>query len=134
MPKRRVAILYTHTLFGLGIAQLLRTDEQMEVTCLRADRPATAEELKRLRPYAIVMEGCDEGPLFSGIVRDMPAALFIGVHPEDNSMVIYHGRQVVSGCPENLIEALRHGRRELVAQPSRGKSDKPTSKSAQQRR
>ncbi len=111
MHKRRIAVLYTHTLFGLGIAQLLRADEQMEVTCLRADLAATQEELKRLRPYAVVMEGCVESPLISEIVRDIPAALFIGVHPEDNSMVIYHGRQVVTGCPESLLEAVRHGPR-----------------------
>jgi len=117
MRKRRVAILYTHTLFGLGIAQLLRTDEQMEVTCLRADRPATAEELKQLRPYAVVIEGREESPLFSEIARDMPAALFIGVHTEDNSMVVYRGRQVVNSCPESLLEAVRHGVRGL-AEPS----------------
>jgi len=111
MPKRRIAILYTHTLFGLGIAHLLRTDEQMEVTCLRADRPATAAELRELRPYAIVIEGREESPLFSEIAREIPSALFIGVHPEDNSMVIYHDRQVVSGCPESLLEAIRHGPR-----------------------
>ncbi len=90
----------------------------MDVTCLRADQAATAEELKRLRPYAVVMEGREESPLLSGIVRDMPAALFIGVHPEDNSMVIYHDRRVVTGCPESLLEAVRQGLRDPVGRSS----------------
>ena len=115
MRKRRVAVLYTHPLFGRGVAQLLRADEQLEVTCLQASLAEAAEELKRLRPYAVVAEGCDEGHLLHEAVRDLPAALFIAVRLDDDLMDVYHSRQVVSARPENLVEAVRLG---LKKQPS----------------
>ena len=33
MRKRRVAVIYTHPLFGRGVARLLQEDEQLDVTC-----------------------------------------------------------------------------------------------------
>ena len=109
MRRRRVAVLYTHALFGQGIAHLLQMDERLKVTCLRADLAGTTEQLKRLRPHAIVIEGCDEGPLLRGIGRDLAPALFIEVHFEDNLMDIYRGRQMVTASPETLVEAIHHG-------------------------
>lgn len=111
MHKRRVAVIYTHALFGQGIAHLLRADERLQVTCLRADLPDTTEQLRRLRPHAIVMEGCEESPLLSGIVRDLPPVLFIGMHFEDNLMDIYRSRQVVAARLENLVDAIYYGLR-----------------------
>ena len=115
MRKRRVAVLYTHPLFGRGVAQLLRADEQLEVTCLQASLAEAAEELKRLRPYAVVAEGCEGGHLLQEAVRDLPAALFIAVRMDDDLMDVYHSRQVVTARPENLVEAVRLG---LKKQPS----------------
>lgn len=109
MRKRRVAVLYTHPLFGRGVAQLLQADEQLEVTCLGAGLAEAAEELKRLRPYAIVAEGCGEGHILREAVRDLPVALFIAVRLEDDVMDVYHSRQVITARPENLVEAVRLG-------------------------
>ena len=106
MHKRRVAVLYTRALFGQGIARLLQMDERLKVTCLRADLADTTEQLKRLRPHAIVMEGRQEGLLLRGIGRDLAPALFIEVHFEDNLMEVYRSRQVVAACPETLVEAI----------------------------
>lgn len=109
MRRQRVAVLYAHALFGQGIARLLQMDERLEVTCLRADLAGTTEQLKRLRPHAIVIEGCDDGSLLRGIGRDLAPALFIEVHFNENLMSIYRSRQVVAACPETLLEAIHHG-------------------------
>ncbi len=109
MHKRRVVILYTHALFGQGIAQLLQSDVRLEVTCLRADLPDATEQLRQLQPSAIVMEGCESNSLLSLVVQDLPPALFIAVHFEDNLMDVYQDRQVVAARPETLVEAIHHG-------------------------
>jgi hypothetical protein len=109
MHKQRVVILYTHALFGHGIAQLLLPDDRLEVTCLRADLPDTTEQLRRLRPRVIVTEGCERIPLLSELVLDLPPALFIAVHFEDNVMDVYQDRQVVAARPETLVEAVQNG-------------------------
>ncbi len=106
MRKRRVAVLYTHALFGRGIAHLLQMDERLEVTCLRADLAGTTEQLKRLRPHVIVMEGRHESLLLRDTGRDLAPALFIEVHFEDNLMDVYRSRQVVAASPETLVEAI----------------------------
>lgn len=109
MHKQRVVILYTHALFGQGIAQLLQSDDRLEVSCLRADLPDTVEELRQLRPSAIVTEGCESSPLLSFVVQDLPPALFVAVHFEDNLMDVYQDRRVVAARPETLVEAIHHG-------------------------
>ena len=106
MRRRRVAVLYTHALFGQGIARLLQTDGRLKVTCLRADLADTTEQLKRLRPHAIVMERREERLPLREIGHDLAPALFIEVHFEDNLMDIYHGRQMVAASPETLVEAI----------------------------
>ncbi len=109
MQKRRVVILYTHALFGQGIAQLLQADNGLDVTCLRADLPDTIERLRQLEPRAIVMEGLETSALLSLGVQDLPPALFIAVHFDDNLMDVYQDRQVVAARPETLVEAIHHG-------------------------
>ncbi len=94
--KRRVAVLYTHALFGQGIAQLLEADEQLAVTCLQASLSDTTERLKRMKPHAVVVAGREEDALLFSIIRELPPTLFIGVHMEDNLMEIYRRRQVLT--------------------------------------
>jgi hypothetical protein len=93
--KRRVAVLYTHALFGQAIAQLLEADEQLAVTCLKARLSDTTERLKQMKPYAVVVASREEDALLFSILQELPATLFIGLHIEDNLMEIYHGRQVL---------------------------------------
>jgi hypothetical protein len=106
MHKRRVAVLYTRALFGRGIARLLQTDGRLRVTCLRADLADTTEQLKRLRPHAIVMEGRQENRPLREAGRDLSPAIFIEVHPQEDLMDIYSSRQVVAASPETLVEAI----------------------------
>src|SRR3990170_3260164 len=108
--SRRVAVVYTHPLFGMGIAQLLQHDKALQVRCLNALLPDAGEELKQLRPHAVVFEG-DEGSIWlRNFVGTLPRALFIVVHLEDDVMDVYYGRQVMAACPETLVETI-HRRR-----------------------
>ena len=108
--KRRVAVVYTHPLFGMGIARLLQPDRCLQVKCLNALLPDAGEQLRRLRPHAVVFEGDEEHVSFRDLAGTMPRALVIIVRLDDEVMDIYHGRQVMAACPETLVETI-HGRR-----------------------
>ena len=109
MRKRRVAVIYTHPLFGRGVARLLQGDGQLDVTCLNADLVEAPQQLRQLRPYVIVAEGCQEAGFLREAVKDLAATVFISVRLDDDVMDVYHSRQVITARPENLVEAVRLG-------------------------
>ena len=109
MSKRRVAVLYQHSLFGQGLAQLLHGDGSLSVTCLRADTSNNPQEIRRLRPDAIVIEDDDDQAFMRDLLRDLPPALLIRVRLQDNVMDVYHSWHVVSACPADLLEAIHLG-------------------------
>jgi len=92
-----------------GIAHLLQADEQLEVSCLKANPTETPRQLRRLKPHAIVLETSKETELLSEAVWDLPPALFIKVSIEDNMMDMYYRRQVMTARPESLLEAVHQG-------------------------
>ncbi len=106
MRKRRVAVVCIHSLFGRGLAQLLKSDEELEVTCLTAGAPGTSDTLKCLEPDAIVVEEGEETGFIREAVRDLPPALFIGVRPNDNTINVYQEWQVQVDDPSDLVDAV----------------------------
>jgi hypothetical protein len=109
MQRSRVVVLYVHPLFGQGIGQLLRSQEDLEVTCL----PASVDqhdELRRLCPRAIVLEA-EEGSLSWEILRGLPPATVIRVGLAENTMDVYQDHQIVNAGPETLVEAIHSGLR-----------------------
>lgn len=108
--RRRIAVVYTHRLFGMGIARLLQPDQCLEVRCFNALLPDAGEQLRRLRPHAVVFEGDEEHISFRDLAGTMPRALVIIVRLDDEVMDIYYGREVMAACPEALIETI-HRRR-----------------------
>lgn len=109
MTKGRVAVLYTHSLFGEGLARLLHGDDGLTVTCLRADPVHNPAEIRRLKPHAIIVEESADESFMRELLRELPPALLIRVRLEDNVMDVYYSRQVVSACPEDLLEAIHLG-------------------------
>jgi len=106
MRTQRVAVLYTHPLFGRGIAQLLSRDGRLDVACLEAgvaEAPALADTLA---PDAIVIEGCDDAGQLSQIIQALPPVLVAVVHLQDNVMDVYQDRRRISPTPESLVEAI----------------------------
>jgi hypothetical protein len=103
---RRVAVVYTHALFGMGIARLLQPEEWLQVRCLNALLPDAGDQLRRLRPHAVVFEGDEEHISFRDLAGTMPRALVIIVRLDDEVMDIYYGRQVMAACPQTLVETI----------------------------
>jgi hypothetical protein len=106
MQRRRVAVVYVHSLFGRGVARLLEADQSLEVECLRADLADTQEKVRRFNPQTIVVEECGQGGAEKDAVRDLPPALVISVRPQDNVMEIYSTWQEVAARPEDLLQAV----------------------------
>ena len=108
--RRRVAVVYTHALFGMGIARLLQPDKCLQVRCLNALLPDAGEQLRRLRPHAVVFEGGDGHISLRDLAGTMPRALVIIVRLDDEVMDIYYGRRVMAACPETLLETIHRQR------------------------
>ncbi len=109
MRRRRVAVLYTHALFGCGIAELLHADPRLLVTCIETTLTGAAEQLQRLQPHTIVVEGSEDHVLLQQLAQGLPAALFIIVRMDDNVMDVYYRRRSVAACPEDLVDVVRTG-------------------------
>ncbi len=107
MHRSRVVVLYVHPLFGQGIGQLLRSQEDLAVTCLPASGDQH-EKLRRLHPRAIVFEATDDS-LFLELLRDLPPTTMIRVGLSENTMEVFHRHQIVSAGAENLVEAIHSG-------------------------
>jgi hypothetical protein len=108
-------VLYVHPLFGQGIGQLLRLQEDLEVTCLPASEDQH-EELRRLRPRAIVVEATEDG-LSWETLQDLPPATVIRVALDENTMDVFQRHQIVSAGPDNLVEAIHSGLRRSGSRP-----------------
>jgi hypothetical protein len=115
MRRSRVVVLYVHPLFGQGIGQLLKSQEDLEVTCL----PATAiphEELQRLRPRAIVLEATKDSISWESLA-DLPPTTVIRVGLDENIMDVYQRHQIMSAGPDNLVAAI-HSSLRRITEPS----------------
>jgi hypothetical protein len=102
-------VLYVHPLFGQGIGQLLRSRKDFEVTCLPASEDQH-EELRRLRPRAIVLEATEDSLSWEAL-QDLPPATVIRVGLGENTMDVFQRRQIVTAGLDNLVEAICSGLR-----------------------
>lgn len=108
MRRSRVVVLYTHPLFGQGIGQLLRADDQFEVTCLMATCEGARDELIRLHPDAVVLESSPDAVLWDSL-KDLPPSTVVRVGLDENTMDVYQRHQILSAGPENLVQAIHQG-------------------------
>ena len=106
MRRSRIVVLYVHPLFGQGIGQILRGQEDLDVVCLSVGENIH-EELERLRPQAIVIE--TEDCISWQTLRDLPPATVIRVGLGENSMDVFERHQLLSAGLENLIQAIHSG-------------------------
>ena len=109
MGKRKVAVLYSHPLFGEGLARLLDEDADLAVSCIPADTSGVGREIDDLHPDAIIVEDNPDEGFMRGLLRSLPPVLLIRVGLQDNVMEVYHCRHVVPGCPADLLEVIRSG-------------------------
>jgi hypothetical protein len=109
MEQRRVAVLYSHALFGEGLARILDTDGGLAVSCVRADPGHLPAEIEELKPDAIIVEENADETFMRELLRCLPPVLLIRVCLEDNVMEVYNCRHVLSACPDDLLQVIRVG-------------------------
>jgi hypothetical protein len=107
MRRSRIVVLYVHPLFGQGIGQILRGEEDLDVVCLSVG-DGVHEELERLRPKAIVIEAAEDSMSWE-CLRDLAPATVIRIGLGENTMDIYERHQLVSAGLDNLIDAIHSG-------------------------
>jgi hypothetical protein len=102
-------VLYVHPLFGRGIGQLLRSQTDLDVTCLAASEDQQ-EALRRLRPRAIVLEATADSLSWEAL-QNLPPATVIRVGLDENTMDVFQRHQIVSAGLDSLVEAIHSGLR-----------------------
>ena len=107
MRRSRVVVLYVHPLFVQGIGKLLRSQEDLDVTCLPACEDQH-EALQRLRPKAIVVEATVDSMSWATL-QDLPPTTVIRVGLDENTMDVYQRHQILSAGPDNLVDAIHSG-------------------------
>lgn len=117
MARRKAAVLYTHSLFGAGIARLLKEDESLDVVVMDGRLPDIHERVRRLVPDVVVVErGTNETGVLD-LFQDAPNVLVICVEVEDNVMDVLRSRRVLAASPDDLRAAVRTPRRRPRSRP-----------------
>jgi DNA-binding NarL/FixJ family response regulator len=100
-----VIVLYTHPLFGEGIAQMLASEPGVEVTPLAASDPQQAERLLALAPDVVIFERGDPD-MATDVLRYAPSALVIDVSLSPGPTFTYQ-RHEVQAQPDVILDAVR---------------------------
>lgn len=106
MRRFRVAVLYTHPLFGYGIARLLAEDPKLEVDCHRAEASDAPALAATLGVDAVVMEDWEDPALTGRVIQALPPALVAVVRLRDNAMEVYRGRRPFLPRADNLLDLM----------------------------
>ena len=107
MRRFRVAVLYTHPLFGYGIARLLADDPRLEVACHRADAATAPSLASSLGVDAVVMEDWEDPALTGRVIQALPPVLVAVVRLRDNAMEVYRGRRRFLPRADNVLDLMR---------------------------
>lgn len=108
MPEDRrvsVVVLYTHPLFGQGLARLLSAEPGLDVTPVAASDPEQAACLLAMAPDVVVFERGDPDTACD-ILRYAPTALVIDVSLSPGPTFTYQ-RHEVQARPEVILQAIR---------------------------
>ena len=100
-----VVILYTHPLFGEGIARLLAAEPGIDVTPVAASDVERAATSLALAPDVVIFERGDPDTA-TDILRFAPSALVIDVSLSPGPTFTYE-RHEIQAQPEVILEAIR---------------------------
>ena len=100
-----VVVLYTHPLFGEGIARLLSAEPGIDVTPVEASDLELAAGSLALAPDVVIFERGDPDTA-ADVLRYAPSALVIDVSLSPGPTFTYH-REEISAWPEALLDAIR---------------------------
>ena len=100
-----VVILYRHPLFGEGIAHLLSTESDLEVTSVASeDVAAVARSLAAVPDVVIFERGVPDTAV--EVLRAAPDALVIDVDLNPGPTFAYHREEIRPG-PADIVETIR---------------------------
>ena len=100
-----VVILYRHPLFGEGIAHLLSTESDLEVTSVASeDEAAVARSLAAVPDVVIFERGVPDTAV--EVLRAAPDALVIDVDLNPGPTFAYHREEIRPG-PGDIVAAIR---------------------------
>ena len=108
MPDGRrisVVVLYTHPLFGEGLARMLAEEPGLDVTPVRTVDIQAAERSLASSPDVVILERSDPDRAVD-VLHFAPDALIIDVSIGPGPTFTYH-REVIPGRPDGLLTAIR---------------------------
>ncbi len=104
-----VVVLYTHPLFGEGLARLLAAEPGVDVVPVCTVDIEAAERSLALAPDVVIFERGDPDRAVD-VLRFAPEALLIDVAMDPGPTFTYH-REEIPARPEGLLQAIRQVRR-----------------------
>lgn len=106
----RVLLFVSNTLFGQGIEHLFRQESRLEVCGCEVDVSKAPERVKALKPDVVILERRepvkDLGHAVRLMVRECEQLQVIEMDPEDDTMCIYSGRQLIFKQLDDLMGAI----------------------------
>lgn len=111
MLRRTAVVLYVHHLFGEGIARLLEGEESLRVVCVNGRQDGAHEQVRRLHPDVVIVEGDPKELGILDLFREVPRALVIRVELYGNTLDVYRARRVSVATPDDLTNLIRGRRR-----------------------
>ncbi len=112
MPDGRrisVVVLYTHPLFGEGLARMLAAEPGLDVVPVRTVDVAAAERALAGSPDVVILERSDPDGAVD-VLRFAPDALVIDVSIDPGPTFTYH-REEIPARMDGLLAAIRAVRR-----------------------
>ncbi len=108
MPDDRrisVVVIYTHPLFGEGLARMLAAEPGLDVVPLRSVDVQAAERTLAGAPDVVILERSDPDQAVD-VLHFAPDALVIDVSIEPGPTFTYH-REEIPARPDGLLAAIR---------------------------
>jgi chemotaxis response regulator CheB len=110
VTPKRVLIISSYLMFGVGLESLLSRAETIEVVGREENIGRALEQIDSLAPDVIILDG-DEPP-YDGvatlltILRSQTVSKIIGLNLQNNSLRVYEARQWQASGVEDLVAAI----------------------------
>ena len=106
----RVLVLSDESLFSLGVQNLLRQQEALEILCCESDATAVEAYLQMFQPHIVILNSDQRSdtsaPEWIQILRDTPGVKLLGLSLQDNSICIYRGETKQVKEVADLVRAI----------------------------
>ena len=108
----KVLIVSDQSLFGQGLEDLLRHQQEIELVDQKTDADELPNLLELCRPD-VVLFGCSDAdncpaPVFARSLREGFIGRIMCVNLQDNALYIFRGERHIIEKIEDLVEALTH--------------------------